>query len=158
MFKENKMPGKCIFLTFIFFISFFHFSECSVECYVDGITSKEKCDFNPSDVDGPDLSKCPKEKCKHGCGRSWDGKLVSGPKDSSLRRKRQFPNTGDIKNMLSTITLGCVKKDAKGVDCKKLKDSKEKGLCVCNKPLCNSASKVLPVTVILSSLWIFALI
>jgi len=154
------MPGKCIFISLFLFVSFFHFSEC-VECYV--AKAAKFCNFNPGDVDSPDLSKCGKANCKHGCGRSWTITLVSGPKDPKRERRGAMDMGKNIINsgtsLLQSISLGCVNDKAKDVQCKKLKDAdKAKGLCVCDKKLCNSASNIVPATIMLSLSWMFALI
>merc|ERR1712087_907577 len=76
------------------------------------------------------------------------------PEKTKTRAKRQFG--GNPMDLLSEIQLGCVGKKTKDDSCKKM--TKEKGICVCTKELCNSASNAAPATFILLIWWIFAMI
>jgi len=159
--KEKMMLGKYLFLSFFIILFDISFSKAKeIECYV-------QCVFVPADKDSPDLTKCKKEKCKYGCGREGlagthvsdlpsggIGKdISSGAGDEAMDTMTNLLPGG---NKLKSIKLGCVNDGAESKNCGKLKDGK--GLCVCKKPLCNSAPKILPVTFILLPLWTIAMI
>lgn len=152
------MQKKCFILLILLFVTFCPFSMGKVKCYAG-----TNCKYSPKNADGPDLSKCEKVDCDHGCGRTWQGRLVSPfsfgggapePEKTKTRAKRQFG--GNPMDLLSEIQLGCVGKKTKDDSCKKM--TKEKGICVCTKELCNSASNAAPATFILLIWWIFAMI
>jgi len=179
------MTGKFFILSIFLLVSFFQIplskGDKKVKCY--GPKGMDKvCTFQPADKDTPDLSKCEKIDCKYGCGREWIGgndgvKHVNGdeegPKEEQnkkpkkdknkekkdgkpTRRRRDMMNT--LENAMSSVQLGCVSQNAKSDKCEKLSEKAGKGLCVCNKDLCNSASNIAPATFVILTMWTLAMI